>query len=63
MQLLQVYEKHANLDALRKNHHNEMKKLPEKDRSAFILPKGKVIEKADYLVWKERKVVVFYCKC
>ena len=58
--LLQVYDKHVDLDKLRKEHSNEMKKLPKKERTRFIPPPGNVAENAGFVVWKDSKVVVFY---
>ena len=40
-----------------------MKKLPKKDRKRFVPLKGEVAEDNDFILWKDSKVVVFYCNC
>ena len=62
-QLLRVYNKHQDLLKLRKEHLSKMNKLPKNARTKFLPPKGETAENAGYLVWKDSKVVVFYCNC
>ena len=62
-QLLRVYNKHPDLGKLKRELVSKMNRLPKSSRTKFVLPKGEQAENAGYIVWKDSKVVVFYCNC
>ena len=59
--LIQAFDKVADLDKIRRKHATEQKKLPVAQRVAFVAPKDNVAENAGYIIWKDSKVVIFYC--
>ena len=58
--LVCAYDKADNLDELRRKHTNVMRKKPAKQRTPFVPPRNKVADKAAYIVWKDKKIVIFY---
>lgn len=58
--LVRAYNKVPDLAKLQRAHNARNKKLPAKDRKVFVSPCNLVAENAGYIVWKDKKVVIFY---
>ena len=58
--LVRTYDKNTEIEKYRRKHTNAMKKLNVKNRTPFVPPHDKVAEKAGYIVWKDKKIVIFY---
>jgi hypothetical protein len=56
-----AYDRHKDHDKEKKKHTNDMRKRPKGSTSTpFVPPRGEKSSKSGYIVWLDKKPVVFY---
>ena len=58
--LVRAYDKVDDLDKLRREHNKLQKNLPSNERKPFTPPTSQVADKAGYIIFKDKKIVIFY---
>ena len=61
--LVPAFNKHPDLDKLKREHQSKMRTLDKKDRYPFEYPRDHKADKSGYILWKDSKVVIFYANC
>ena len=59
---MRAYDPHPDLEKLQREHRARESQKPKKQRVKFIPPTDLLADKAGYIVWKDKKTVVFYHK-